>query len=202
MGVAVTDRLDGTLAAEVHYPEGGIVFTNAYEADPVTVALTAGKTLSGRSLKAGEFSFQLTDAATVELVASAVNDGAGLVRFDGLELTEAGSYDFTISEVAGTEEGMEYDGRTFTVHVAVTDNGAGQLQAEVAYPDGGAQFKNVFTPSKDPGKPTNPDPGKPTVPQTGDDSPTSGLVGALGVLGASLAGLGAFLTRKLRRENA
>lgn len=213
--VTVTDAGDGTLSCEVSYPEGGVVFKNAYEADPATVALVADKTLTGRDLVAGEFSFRVSDPGSGALVTTGVNDGEGLVYFEEFELAEPGSYDFEIGEVAGTELGMEYDGRTFAAHVEVTDDGAGQLRAEVTYPGGNARFRNVFTPQEGPGEdpePTTPDGGgnqpggnqpggnQPAVPKTADETPAGSVPGAFGLLGAALAGAGALLVRKNRRD--
>ncbi len=213
--VTVTDAGDGTLSCEVSYPEGGVVFKNAYEADPATVALVADKTLTGRDLVAGEFSFRVSDPGSGELVTTGVNDGEGLVYFEEFELTEPGSYDFEISEVAGTEPGMEYDGRTFAAHVEVTDDGVGQLRAEVTYPGGNARFRNVFIPQQGPSEdpaPTTPDGGgnqpggnqpggnQPAVPKTADETPAGSVPAAVGLLGAALAGAGALLVHKNRRD--
>ena len=213
--VTVTDAGDGTLSCEVSYPEGGVVFKNAYEADPATVALVADKTLTGRDLVAGEFSFRVSDPGSGALVTTGVNDGEGLVYFEEFELTEPGSYDFEISEVAGTEPGMEYDGRTFAAHVEVTDDGVGQLRAEVTYPGGNARFRNVFIPQQGPSEdpaPTTPDGGgnqpggnqpggnQPAVPKTADETPAGSVPAAVGLLGAALAGAGALLVHKNRRD--
>lgn len=186
--VSVTDQGDGTLACEVAYPQGGIVFENSYTAAPATVRLVADKTLTGRTLAAGEFSFRVTDAVTGELVATGVNDGDGLVYFNEFTLDKSGSYNFVITEVAGTEAGMTYDNRSFTAHVEVTDNGLGQLVAEVSYPDGNARFKNTFTPAA------------PSVPKTSDATLSTGVMVGVGVAGICLIGAGALLVRKLRRS--
>ena len=92
----------------------------------------------------------------------------------------------------------------------VTDDGAGQLRAEVTYPGGNARFRNVFTPQEGPGEdpePTTPDGGgnqpggnQPAVPKTADETPAGSVPGALGLLGAALAGAGALLVRKNRRD--
>lgn len=187
--VSVTDQGDGTLACEVAYPQGGIVFENGYTAAPATVRLVADKTLTGRTLAAGEFSFRVTDAVTGELVTTGLNDGDGLVYFNEFTLDKSGSYNFVITEVTGTEAGMTYDNRSFTAHVEVTDNGLGQLVAEVSYPDGNARFKNTFTPAA------------PSVPKTSDATLSTGVMVGVGVAGICLIGAGALLVRKLRRSS-
>ena len=44
-----------------------VAFKNTYTADPTSVSLGAGKLIKGRDLKAGEFSFLLTDAYGKEI---------------------------------------------------------------------------------------------------------------------------------------
>lgn len=111
---------------------------------------------------------------------------------------------------------MEYDGRTFAAHVEVTDDGVGQLRAEVTYPGGNARFRNVFIPqqgpSEDPGahdarrrwhQPGGNQPGgQPAgrVPKTADETPAGSVPAAVGLLGAALAGAGALLVHKNRRD--
>ena len=110
---------------------------------------------------------------------------------------------------------MEYDGRTFAAHVEVTDDGVGQLRAEVTYPGGNARFRNVFIPQQGPSEdpaPTTPDGGgnqpggnqpggnQPAVPKTADETPAGSVPAAVGLLGAALAGAGALLVHKNRRD--
>lgn len=202
VGVIVTDQLDGTLAAEVHYPEGGVVFANGYTAKPVEIGLVADKALVGRELAAGEFSFEVVDSKDGAVAAAGTNDADGLVYFDKFKLDAAGSYDFSIREKKGAAKGVTYDEHTYTARVEVADDGLGQLVAEVSYPDGNPRFKNVFTPekpNKPDDKPVNPGSGG-SVPKTADETPAGSVPGALGLLGASLAGAGALLVRKNRRD--
>ena len=70
------------------------------------------KVLEGRTLKDGEFSFQLVDDATGAVVSTATNDAAGMVDFDKanpvegsdpdnpscLNFTSAGTYSYTVRE--------------------------------------------------------------------------------------------------------
>lgn len=145
----VTDNGAGALSVAWSMPglEGkDVTFTNAYEADPTSVSIVAGKTISGRPLVEGEFTFQMTDAATGEVVAEAANDANGQVAFAPLTYDEVGEHDYKISEVAGTASGVAYDDATYTVHVSVTDDPAsGALSAKVTYPDGTPVFENAYT---------------------------------------------------------
>ena len=58
--VTLTDDAAGQLKAEVSGSTDGL-FTNTYKAAPTTIQLNASKMLEGRSLKEGEFTFQVTD---------------------------------------------------------------------------------------------------------------------------------------------
>ncbi len=123
--VTVADDGKGQLVAKV--TGNNPTFTNTYKAaaaDPVT--LTATKTLSGATLVAGQFSFELRDADG-SLVRSASNDANGLVSFDPLTFFEPGTYVYMMSEVKGSLGGITYDDSAHKVVVSVTDNGSGKL---------------------------------------------------------------------------
>ena len=175
--VEVTDNGDGTLAAQVSYPNGPIAFENAYTATPATAAMGATKTLEGRDLTEGAFTFTLTDVASGNVVAQATNAADGSVRFMGISYATPGTYDYEIAEVAGDEEGMTYDQHVYRVRVEVTDPGNGQLDAMVTYLDsyGMPTFKNVYEEPQEPDTPDEPNqPGRPNVP----DEPTAPSVPA------------------------
>lgn len=141
--VNVTDRGDGTLAASAVYPDGGIIFRNAYNAAPVSVPLRAEKQLSGKTLTAGMFSFQLRDQSG-QVIETVTNQADGAILFSSLRLEAPGTYIYTISEVNDQQRGMTYDDTVYTITIQVEDNGDGQLSANVTYPDGEAVFKNSY----------------------------------------------------------
>ena len=166
----------GAAATEV----SAIEFTNVYEAAPVSVALAANKQLTGRDLAADEFDFTLSDAEGT-VVSQASNSAEGGVAFDPIAFDEPGVYEFTISELAGSAEGVTYDDATYAVTVTVTDDGAGALHAEVAYgTDDGTvpTFANTYTP------PASATEGAEQIPGTGDPGSAAALVAA--VAGAAL----------------
>lgn len=115
---------------------GTLSITNTYSVSPVTVygkeSLSGRKTLTGRDLKAGEFSFQLKDAQN-KVVSTATNDADGNFHFDDLTFDEPGTYTYTVSEdtsslpagVSPVTEGPK------SVTIVVTDNGDGTLSADV-----------------------------------------------------------------------
>ena len=175
----------GAAATEV----SAIEFTNVYEAAPVSVALAANKQLTGRDLAADEFDFTLSDAEGT-VVSQASNSAEGGVAFDPIAFDEPGVYEFTISELAGSAEGVTYDDATYAVTVTVTDDGAGALHAEVAYgTDDGTvpTFANTYTPPTFANTYTPPASATEDVeqiPGTGDPGSAAALVAA--VYGAAL----------------
>lgn len=162
--VDVTDNGDGTLCAKAT-GDASITFENTYAAAPTTVALTATKVLDGAELTDGEFTFRLENGG--QLMDEATNDADGNVTFRELTFKQAGTYTFTVSEVAGNEEGVTYDAAQHTVTVTVSDNGQGQLEASVEGDN--PTFTNTYV---KPAEPTTPDAGDDgadkVIPQTGD----------------------------------
>lgn len=214
--VHVVDNLDGTISATVEYPDGSIAFKNSYQAtggDASTVTPQATKTLTGREMKAGEFTFALKDASTGEVVSLATNAADGSVSFSTLSFAEEGEFAYEIVEVAGREEGMTYDTAVFRLQVSVADDGKGSLVATASYPDGTPTFKNSYEKPKEPVTPSTPtDPSTPSkpstptgggstpsIPKTGDATPGVGVTLALGMAGFAAAGLGAGTLLRLRR---
>jgi pilin isopeptide linkage protein len=124
--VHVADNGDGALAVTYNGDANtGKVFTNSYKATG-EAALSATKQLTGAALQAGAFSFQLKDAAgTVPQTVS--NDASGLAVFAPISYTAAGTYHYTINEVAGSDPDMTYDSSVKDVQVNVADNGDGTM---------------------------------------------------------------------------
>ena len=96
------------------------------EHEPVLVALEATKTLEGRTLKDGEFSFLLDDAHG-ETIQTKTNDVKGSVSFDPLSVNKPGTYAWVIHEVVGDEKGMTYDERVFDAIAKVEEGSDGKL---------------------------------------------------------------------------
>ena len=123
--------------------EGITKYWNNYR-KPATATIEATKVLNGRQLAAGEFTFELVNAAG-EVVATAKNDAAGKVSFAEQSYTVEKDYTYTIREVKESAAGITYDETEKTVTVSVTDSGSG-LEATVAYDGGSASFTNTYTP--------------------------------------------------------
>lgn len=129
-----------------------IQFTNTYKAQPVSVRFRARKTLAdpdhtGVRLQAGQYEFTCVEDKTGGQVGTAkTNDQRGDVLFDAISYTRPGTYDYTIRETPGDRGGVMYDAAKHHVRVTVTDDGEGQLLADVKYDGGTAipEFTNTY----------------------------------------------------------
>ena len=143
--VTVTDDGQGQLVAQVAYEQNDQIFTNQYQAAPTTAQLSANKQLTGRDLKAGEFSFELKNDKD-EVLETVTNDKDGKITFKTLTYTAVGTYQYTITEKDTKLGGVKYDTKVIKATVTVTDNGAGKLVATVSYDTKDRVFNNTYTP--------------------------------------------------------
>lgn len=151
--ITVTDDLTGQLKAQIRtnaaYPT---TFTNTYQAKPVSVQFRAHKTLNdpdhtGIQPQAGQYEFKCVEDKTGGQVGTVkTNDQQGNILFDTISYTKTGVYDYTLSEVHGDRGGITYDATKHHVTVTVTDNGEGQLLADVKYDNGTniPEFTNTY----------------------------------------------------------
>ena len=145
---------DGTLSVEHELQNvDKATFENAYTVTPksfsVTDQITATKVLTGRDLKEGEFSFELVEGNDV--VATGKNDARGKIKMSPIEYTAAGKHIYTLREVPGdANNGITYDGKTYTIETTITDKGDGTLEAKhVLKGDDEAKFNNSYKPNPD-----------------------------------------------------
>lgn len=142
--VTVTDNGQGQLVTHVAYEQNDQTFTNQYQAAPTTAQLSANKQLTGRDLKAGEFSFELKNDKD-EVLETVTNDKDGKITFKKLTYTAVGTYQYTITEKDTKLGGVKYDTKVIKATVTVTDNGAGKLVATVSYDTKDRVFNNTYT---------------------------------------------------------
>lgn len=151
-----------------------VTFNNRYDAGSVDVggdgaaAIKANKTLTGRPLEAGEFSFNVVNKLdkNAKLVTSGTNDAQGDIAFepisytmeklnndvaDGLAVRAPDgvyTYAYAVSEdTSSLPAGVTPVVASFPVTVLVTDSGTGSLGAQVVYPkgsDGSLEFRNAY----------------------------------------------------------
>ena len=98
------------------------------------------KSLTGRALTDGEFSFELYEGATK---LQTVTNKNGKVTFDPISYKEAGEHTYTVKEVVGNTPGITYDTTEKQVTVKVTQDGQA-LKADLVYPEN-KTFNNTYT---------------------------------------------------------
>lgn len=136
---------------------GDIVFSNSYKAADTSIIFDGNKTLNGRTLKDGEFSFRLyeTDSSysydETKLIETVKNGADGKFSFKAIDITSAGERYFVVVEESGDAEGVDYDNTVYKVTVSVTDNGNGKYDVDTVITAGNETkqdmiFVNVFTP--------------------------------------------------------
>ena len=140
-GYKASGKVTGSIEAN---SEAMASITNTYTVKPKgSFAVSAKKTLEGRELKAGEFTFELVEAGTDgtagKTIATATNDGDGNVAFPSVAVTSAGEHRYLMREKAGTETGVSYDtGKHYvTVTATVATDDPAKLDCSVKYEDGG-----------------------------------------------------------------
>lgn len=172
----VKDNGDGTLSV-THALEGAreATFANAYQATSTTVTIGATKTLVGKNLENGQFTFVLTAADGTELKAKNAADGK--IAFLALTFDKPGTYEFALTELDDAQANVTYDKRAYKVTVTVVDDGLGHLNATVAGDADVLAFTNTYAEPPAPVQPAQPG-GKTFTPrgpigkaltQTGDD---------------------------------
>ena len=112
------------------------------EPTPTSAVIELDKTLTGRDLVDGEFSFELYEG-TNKL--QTVTNKSGKVTFESLSYTAEGEHTYTVKEVKGDNATIAYDASEKQVTVKVTRDGDA-LKAEVVYPES-KTFTNAFTPN-------------------------------------------------------
>lgn len=151
--ITVTDDMSGQLKAQTRTNAASpTTFTNTYQAKPVSVQFRARKTLNdpdhtGIRLQAGQYEFKCVEDKTGGQAGTVkTNDQQGNILFDTISYKKTGVYDYTLSEVHGDRGGVTYDATKHHVTVTVTDNGEGQLLADVKYDNGTniPEFTNTY----------------------------------------------------------
>lgn len=147
--------VDGKLVKEVNIVKVGdgvastqtdvVHFTNTYvNTDTEEVVLRGSKSLTGRSLITGEFSFQLKQGEAV--LQTVTNRADGSFVFEPITYTAAdvGDHVYTVVEVNDGKGGVSYDETVYTVTVTVADNGQGELVVTTTGADAIA-FNNSYS---------------------------------------------------------
>ena len=143
--VTVKVTRDGdNLKTEVVYPESK-TFNNTFTPNAANATIELDKALSGRDLVNGEFKFVLKDDQGNQVGSEATNQN-GKITFPSIKFEKEGTYNYTVKEVKGENNTINYDESEKHVTINVTKN-VNNLKAEVVYPDG-KTFNNTFTPKE------------------------------------------------------
>lgn len=146
--VTVTDNGKGVLIANVTKKESGR-FTNKYHTELNYTAaggLKLSKTLSGRPMTEGQFSFTVTPADEASAIALGLHGGANVYKSPAtaeatvglidilagheVKFTQADAgktFTYTVAEKNDGQPGYTYDEAVRTVTIAIADDGAGTL---------------------------------------------------------------------------
>ena len=153
--VTVKPNKKGELSADVKGTSGETEFKNAYATNPVESSVTSQiavtKSLTGRDLTVGEFSFELREIKDEdsELIETVKNAADGKVTFSAIKYTEIGQHTYKLHEVKGNSGGIDYDDAVYTIVTTIADNGKGQLVATHELKDAkdvkSIEFKNAYT---------------------------------------------------------
>lgn len=135
--VTVSDNQHGVLSVssvifENEYgQQNGMVFVNTYTATDGAIIIKGVKTLTGRNLVDGEFSFTLYNAseewAEDTVVQTVCNGADGTFAFDEMTFDEVGTHYYLVKEDKGNLAGVTYDETVYRVKVEVTDDLNGKL---------------------------------------------------------------------------
>lgn len=162
--VTVTDNGQGKLTVATDPATGSLFsFTNTYSvteegSTPTDGSLTLSKTLTGRDMSDGEFSFEMVgtsdnakDMKATGVNAAAIDGEAGSVALSPITFKEPGTYEFQIREVNNKLGGVDYDASTLTAKAEVSSDGAGKMLIEWTVFDANGNevtektFNNTYT---------------------------------------------------------
>ncbi len=160
--VVVTDDQRGQLHSAITLfdaegvPVGDLIFNNGYAVYGTASATVSGrKTLEGRDLKAGEFTFELYTAdaqfqtsGTPETTTNAL-DGTFSFALQYSAQDVGKTFYYVVKEADGSLPGVSYSQQSYQVTIQVLDKGDGTMETQTTISDGTATtdtaaFKNTY----------------------------------------------------------
>ncbi|MBQ9954103.1 MAG: VCBS domain-containing protein [Eggerthellaceae bacterium] len=202
--VTVTEDASGKLSATVSY-SGTPAFANKTKYEPVDVAFGATKTLDGKEPGSNAFLFALSKDGVI--VEKSTNSASGTIAFGSQSFDTEGVYKFTLSEIAGTDDGFEYDNSVYEITVTVTKGKDSKLVATTSVAKNGAAYDGIPAFANSTVEEEEPDP---ELPDTGGDPKPDGPIASTGdgspilpfVAGLVLAMAAAAIALVMKRRDA
>lgn len=159
--LTVTTRIDGKLVESDDNRR--VLFKNTYSADDATVKTVdfgLTKVLEGRDWQNGDsFTFLLEGingapvpmgddgkpSTEIAVRSDDVTDGVAKINFGSIVYTQAGQYEYKVTEEGGNAGGMTYSNNVAILRVTVRDNTeTGKLEASVERVFGDSEFVNTY----------------------------------------------------------
>lgn len=103
--------------------ESEMIFENEYNPQKASLNFRGKKTLEGKKLEAGMFSFKLTPEESAPMPEDniAVNDSAGDFCFGNITYDSPGTYRYSITEINDSKKGFVYDDSSYSIIIEVED---------------------------------------------------------------------------------
>lgn len=218
--VVIEDNLTGNLeVAEINYnvlngkSVSRIQFNNRYVPAPVSVELTGTKTVTGKVLEIGEYTFELYESDLgwneYEKIETVANAEDGTINFSAIEFDKVGTYVYLVKELYGGEtiDGVKYDDTVYRIKIVITDDLVGQLHKEIHIydendiPQEEIRFVNEYVAQDVPDDPVIPD--EPIVPNpgTGDMANIGMWIAVFFITGVAFVGATIFSDKKRKEYN-
>ena len=185
-----------------------VKFVNTYETSG-EITFSGKKTLQGKALSEGEFSFELYDKDG-KLIESVTNKADGTYSFKTLSFTGAdldkdkdGNYTDTtktykVVEKKGTDPQITYDTAEYKITAKLADDKQGKITVTADPAADSYNFTNVYTEPDDPYDDDDDDDSDKGT-KTGDDTNLMGWITLMLLSGAGIGGTAVY--RRRRRED-
>ena len=136
--VVVTDDGSGRLQAASDKKAADVVFTNTYTPQSAVAELSLTKSLDGRTIKNGEFLFDLKSEdgnvlQTARITSTSREEGLGKAEFKNLAFDKVGTYTYTVQEQDTKNGGVAFDTTPRIAVIDVTEDKDNNLASSVKY---------------------------------------------------------------------
>lgn len=136
---------ENTAGTIVGAQEAKASFENTYQIKEQPLELQLSKILTGTDLKDSQFTFQLKDESG-NVIQEVKNKADGSIVFEPIAVPADSigkTLKYTVTEVNDGQKFITYDEKTIKISVLVKDDGKGNMEFEITYPEE-AVFKNKY----------------------------------------------------------